>query len=150
MKKVYVALFLVMIMLLTSCSLQIVKSKLDNSINVLSDDGTEFTIRRIEDNIPDQEITIIVSVKGEEIFCCYDMANHLDEYEYSNDIVENYGEIINEYYKDEIKVYQFYWGVIYTFDDSETFLGVAKHNYKKESVINDEFRLIMNFISNDK
>ncbi|MBQ7935702.1 MAG: hypothetical protein IJ333_05070 [Clostridia bacterium] len=129
MRKVYIVLSLVLLMSLCSCNSSLIKPTLNNSAEVVAKDGTIFTILRIENSVPDQEISIVVTSNEQEVFACYNIANHLDEYDYSNDIVDKFGEIINENVIGDIKVYQFRWGIIYTLDGGNTFLGLAKHDY---------------------
>ncbi len=142
MRKVYAVLGVVMVLLLTSCSSPIVGSVLDDRINTFAEDGTDFIVRRIENNVPDQEISIFVAIKDKEIFYCANIASHLQKYDYSNDIVEKYAEIINEYHSGEVDAYQFHWGIIYTSDNGNSYQGVPKHLYEEQCETNEEFQKI--------
>ena len=142
MRKVYVILCIISIILLCSCKSSLIKPTLDDSASIVTTDGTNFTIRRIENNVPDQEITIVVSSDKQEFFCCYDIASYLCEYDYSNDIVENFAEIVNEYSVENIRAYQFNWGIIYTLDEGISFSGLAKHNYN-QSELDDKIKKII-------
>lgn len=142
MRKVYIILCLIIMILLCSCKSSLIKPTLNDSVNIVTTDGTNFTVRRIEDNVPDQEISIVVSSDKQEFFCCYDIASYLCEYDYSNDIVDNFAEIVNEYSLEDIKAYQFHWGIIYTLDEGITFSGLAKHNYN-QAELDDEIEQII-------
>ena len=72
---------------------------------------------------------------------------NLNDYDYSNDIVENYAKIIKEYQNEQIRAYQFNCGIIYTTDNGETFAGVPKHEYKIEGEKNNTFAMILDAIS---
>ncbi|MBR3909502.1 MAG: hypothetical protein IKJ50_07275 [Clostridia bacterium] len=145
MKKAFIIIG-AMFLFLTSCSTPFVKPVHNDSAVAVANDGTIFTIYRREDNIPDQEIYISVSNNGDRIFHTAGIANYLSDYNYSNDIVENYAEIIKEYQNEQIKAYQFNWGIIYTTDNGETFVGVPKHEYNTVSEENDIFLMILNGI----
>lgn len=142
MRKVYIILCVVIILLLCSCKSSLIKPTLDDSVDIVTTDGTNFTVRRIENNVPDQEISIVVSSDKQEFFCCYDIASYLCEYDYSNDIVNNFAEIVNEYSLDDIRAYQFHWGIIYTLDEGITFSGLAKHNYNQLKLDDDVKQII--------
>lgn len=142
MRKVYIILCVLIMVFLCSCKSSLIKPTLDDSVDIVTTDGTNFTVRRIENNVPDQEISIVVSSDKQDFFCCYDIASYLLEYDYSNDIVDNFAEIVNEYSLDDIRAYQFHWGIIYTLDEGITFSGLAKHNYT-QSNLDDEVKQIV-------
>lgn len=145
MKKAFIIIG-AMFLLLTSCSTPFVKPVHNDSAVAVAKDGTEFKVVRTEYNFPDQEIEIFVSIGEALIFECFTIDGNLNDYDYSNDIVENYAKIIKEYQNEQIKAYQFNWGIIYTTDNGETFVGVPKHEYNTVSEENDIFLMILNGI----
>ncbi|MCI8553814.1 MAG: hypothetical protein HFJ80_02570 [Clostridiales bacterium] len=62
----------------------------------------------------------------------YNFKGVLNDYNYRNDFVNNWYQIISEYSADAIRSYQFYWGVLYTMDEGETFTTVFKHEYRQK------------------
>ena len=145
MKKAFIIIG-AMFLLLTSCSTPFVKPVHNDSAVAVAKDGTEFKVVRTEYNFPDQEIEIFVSIGEALIFECFTIDGNLNDYDYSNDIVENYAKIIKEYQNEQIIAYQFNWGIIYTTDNGETFVGVPKHEYNTVSEENDIFLMILNGI----
>ena len=150
MKKVGLFLVALLLLLLTACDFTLVEPVHKDSAAIVANDGTNFSVYRQEDNFPDQEIYISVSVEGNRIFQSVGIANHLSYYDYSNDIVENYSEIINEYHTDEMDIYQFNWGIIYSFDNGTTFDGVAKHNYKNKNADDSQLVQVLEFVGVEK
>lgn len=149
MKKAFIIIG-AMFLLLTSCSTPFVKPVHNDSAVAVAKDGTEFKVVRTEYNFPDQEIEIFVSIGEALIFECFTIDGNLNDYDYSNDIVENYAKIIKEYQNEQIRAYQFNWGIIYTTDNGETFAGVPKHEYKIEGEKNNTFAMILDAIALQK
>ncbi len=105
-----------------------IKPYLNDAVEVVTTDGIKMTVARLEERFPDQEIEIFVTINGQNILTA-DIDSHLTWYNYQNDIVDHYSEIVKEYHSDDTSVYQFNWGIIYTLDGGVTFSALAKHEY---------------------
>ena len=107
----------------------LVKTEQEGKTAVASD-GKEFYVVRYESGFPERRLSIYVYHNDELVCSCHGFLNGTgDCYDYENDLMENYHEIIYEYELNGRKTYQFNWGKIYTDDDGETFVGVPKHEY---------------------
>lgn len=113
---------------------------------VYTDDGIEFSVFHREDNVPDQEIIISVSCNGVVLFSNGSFDDHLSRYDYENDIVDHWYEIVAEYHRDSVHAYQFHWDVLYTADDRATYEMIPKHEYTQTQ--NDIFLTILEELQN--
>lgn len=135
------------IVLFSACDgRSLVEPLYNESKTIYTDDGIEFSVFHREDNVPDQEIIISVSGNGAVLFSNSSFDDHLSWYDYENDIVDRWYEIIAEYHQDSVHAYQFHWGVLYSVDDRATYEMIPKHEYAQTQ--NDTFVTILEELRN--
>lgn len=128
---------------LTACfngSGALVEPLYNESKTVIAGDGSEFTVIHHESGFPEIDIVMYINFNGKDIFS--GVVGYKDEYDYKNDFVENYAEIIDEYHNEDFSAYQFNWCIIYSFDEGETFSGVLKENYTKVYSEDGKFKTV--------
>ena len=131
MKKISVFLITWICITLLSGCIDIYEPIHEDTAEITTSYGDVFSMARIEYNVPDQEISIGISHKdsGDSVFSYAGFSNYLNDYDYENDLLNKWYEIIGEYNQDGLKAYQFYWGIIYT-TDGDNYKGILKHEYE--------------------
>lgn len=92
----------------------------------------EFVIQIIESNDTEREISLKV-IKDEIVHSSnHEFANHLGEYDYKKDLLNDFDKILNTYRNDSERstVYQFNWGIIYSLWDGDIYYCIPKHEYR--------------------
>lgn len=107
-----------------------------------SSGGKDYTVTRHTKIIIYGDYKEIVNIDFE-----YSRDNR-DCYDYYNDFVKNYSWV-KKYRKKDLNVYEFDWGMVYTYD-CENYFAVLKHEYEEKVETDEEFYEIYNYIRNEK
>lgn len=143
MRKVICAvLSIVLLVSMTACKPS-VGPVYNEKQTVTAADGTEFTVVFLEENVPDTEITITVSTEGQRIAENGSFDAYLSDYDYQNDFVDHWYQIIEEHHSDAVDAYQFYWGILYTVDDGTSYEMVPKHDYETKGAVDATFHALL-------
>lgn len=106
-------------------------------------DGKKFTIVFSEENVPDTEITITISINRQRIAEDGSFDAYLNDYDYQNDFVDRWYQIIGEYHGDTVDAYRFYWGMLYTVNEGNAYEIIPKHDYETRSENDELFRRML-------
>lgn len=130
MRRIAIISFVLAIVLSITGCVNFGEPARNESERIITKYGDEFTVAIRQLDFPSQKTFLTVTSKNHDatILSCR-LEEHFSYYDYENDIVENWQEIIVEYQDSDIRVYGFHWGIIYSLDQGVTFLGVAKHDY---------------------
>lgn len=107
------------------------KAPLRDDSKTITTEYDEFVIQIIESNDTEREISLKV-IKDEIVHSSdHEFANHLDEYDYEKDLLNDFDKILNTYRNDDERstAYQFNWGIVYSLWDGEFYHCVPKHYY---------------------
>lgn len=110
---------------------------------ITATDGSEFTVVFLEENVPDTEITITISKGGQRIAEEGSFDAYLSDYDYQNDFVDHWYQIVDEHHSDAVNAYRFNWGVLYTTDSGDTYELIPKHTYEMRKNDSKEVRAIL-------
>lgn len=110
---------------------------------ITATDGSEFTVVFLEENVPDTEITITISKGGQRIAEEGSFDAYLSDYDYQNDFVDHWYQIVDEHHSDAVNAYRFNWGVLYTTDSGGTYELIPKHTYEMRKNDSKEVRAIL-------
>ncbi len=125
--------FIMLSLLLCGCSkTEPLISPIHNKVEtVTASDGIAFTVGFLEENFPDQEITITVSRDGQTLAADGSFDSCLSDYDYQNDFVEHWHQIVDERHSDGEDIYWFHWGLLRTTDKGKTYQLIPKHAYNE-------------------
>ena len=143
--KRLVEFFIALSLLLCGCSeMKPLNSPVHNKVEIdIASDGRTFTVGFLEENFPDQEITITVSRDGQTLAADGSFDSYLSDYDYQNDFVDCWYQIIGEYHSDAVDAYRFYWGMLYTINKGNTYEIISKHAYETRSENDEGFKKLL-------
>lgn len=143
--KRLVEFFIALSLLLCGCSeMKPLNSPVHNKVEIdIAPDGRAFTVGFLEENFPDQEITITVSRDGQTLAADGSFDSYLSDYDYQNDFVDCWYQIIGEYHSDAVDAYRFYWGMLYTINKGNTYEIIPKHDYETRSENDEVFKNLL-------
>lgn len=121
----------------------LVESVYSEEKTITAADGSEFTVVFREENVPDTEITIAISKGGQRIAEDGSFDAYLSDYDYQNDFVDHWYQIIDEHHSDAVDAYRFNWGVLYTTDSGGTYELIPKHTYETRKNDSKEIRAVL-------
>lgn len=143
--KRLVEVFIALSLLLCGCSeMKPLNSPVHNKVEIdIASDGRAFTVGFLEENFPDQEITITVSRDGQTLAADGSFDSYLSDYDYQNDFVDCWYQIIGEYHSDAVDAYRFYWGMLYTINKGNAYEIIPKHDYETRSENDEAFKKLL-------
>lgn len=121
----------------------LVESVYSEEKTITATDGSEFTVVFLEENVPDTEITITISKGGQRIAEDGSFDAYLSDYDYQNDFVDHWYQIVDEHHSDAVNAYLFNWGILYTVNAGDTYELIPKHTYETRKNNSKEVRAIL-------